>query len=143
VGIFRGALVYFGYTYCPDICPTDLTNIASALDGVGPVADSLQPLFITVDPSRDTAEVMREYAKAIHPSLLGLTGSESQVAAAAKVYRVHRRVFRLEGAASGDYLVDHSSLAYLMGPDGKFVTMFPHGTTPERMAEVLRKYLKG
>jgi protein SCO1/2 len=107
------------------------------------LAEELQPVLITVDPGRDTAEVMRDYARALHPALLGLTGTEAQVAAAAKAYQLHRRVFRLEGAEKDDYLVDHSSLAYLMGPDGRFVTMFPHGTTPERMAEVLGKYLKG
>ena len=139
----RHMLVYFGYTYCPDICPTDLTNMAAALDAIGPLAEKLQPIFITVDPGRDTVEVMRDYTRALHPALLGLTGTEAQVAAAAKAYRVHRRVFRLEGAETDDYLVDHSSLAYLMGPRGSFVTMFPHGTTPERMAEVLDKYLKG
>jgi protein SCO1 len=137
----RHMLVYFGYTYCPDVCPTDLTGMAAALDALGPLADKLQPLFITVDPGRDTASVLKDYAGAFHPALLALTGSRTQVTAAAKAYRVHRRIFRVEGAEEDDYLVDHSSLAYLMGSDGKFVTMFPHGTTPERMAKVLRKYL--
>ena len=139
----RYMLVYFGYTYCPDVCPTDLTTMAAALDALGPLTDKLHPVFITVDPGRDTAAVLRDYTRAFHPTLLGLTGSQAQVASAAKAYRVHRRIFRLEGAGKDDYLVDHSSLAYLMGPDGGFVTMFPHGTTPERMAEILRKYLAG
>jgi len=139
----RHMLVYFGYTYCPDICPTDLTNLATALDAVGPLVDKLQPLFITVDPDRDTKAVLRDYAGAFHPTLLGLTGTQEQIAGVAKAYRVHRRKFRLLGAAAEDYLVDHSSLAYLMGPDGKFVTMIPHGTQPERIAEILRKYLAG
>jgi protein SCO1 len=139
----RHMLVYFGYTYCPDVCPTDLTGLAAALDGLGRLAERVRPVFITVDPGRDTAAVLKEYTNAFHPALLGLTGTPAQVAAVAKAYRVHRRVFRLEGAAREDYLVDHSSLAYLMGPDGEFVTMFPHGTTPERMAEALRKYLAG
>ena len=137
----RHMLVYFGYTYCPDICPTDLGNLATALDDVGSLVEKLQPLFITVDPGRDTKSVLRDYAGAFHPALLGLTGTQEQIAAVAKAYRVHRRIFRLEGAGPEDYLVDHSSLAYLMGPDGKFVTMFPHGTPPERIAEILRKYL--
>lgn len=139
----RHMLIYFGYTYCPDICPTDLTGLASALDDVGPLIDKLQPLFVTVDPDRDTRQVLRDYTEAFHPALLGLTGSQEQIAAVAKAYRVHRRKFHLEGADKDEYLVDHSSLAYLMGPDGKFVTMFPHGTPPERMAEILRKYLAG
>lgn len=139
----RHMLIYFGYTYCPDICPTDLSNLAVALDEIGPLVDKLQPLFITVDPDRDTKAVLRDYAGAFHPTLLGLTGTQEQISGVAKAYRVHRRKFRLEGAPPEDYLVDHSSLAYLMGPDGKFVTMFPHGTQPERIAEILRKYLAG
>ena len=136
-------LVYFGYSYCPDICPTDLTVMAAALDRIGPLAERVQPLLISVDPERDTWRSLRDFTDAFHPALVGLTGTEAEVAAAAKAYRVHRRKFRLEGAAEGDYLVDHSTLTYLMGPDGRFVTMFPRGTPPERMAEVLRKYLSG
>ncbi|MDA0341917.1 MAG: SCO family protein [Proteobacteria bacterium] len=137
----RHMLVYFGYTFCPDVCPTDLTAIAAALDEIGPLAGKLQPLFVTVDPARDTAEVMRRYALSLHPALLGLTGTEAQVAGAAKAYRVHRRIFKVEGGDEDDYLVDHSSLTYLMGPNGQFVTMVPHGTAPERIAALLRKYL--
>ncbi len=139
----RFMLVYFGYTHCPDICPTDLAAMAAALDDIGPLAARLRPVFITLDPERDTAEVLRDYVHAFHPSLVGLTGSASQIAAAAKAYRVHRRVFRVEGGAKEDYFVDHSSLAYLMGPDGKFVTMFPHATPSARIAEILGKYLAG
>lgn len=138
----RHMLVYFGYTYCPDICPTDLTNIAAALDALGLLVDEVQPLFITVDPARDDPAAMRDYVAAIHPLILGLTGSEAAIAEAAKAYRVHRRTFRLEGADADDYLVDHSSITYLMDRHGHFVTMLPHGTPPERIAEVLRKYLR-
>ncbi|WP_323795641.1 SCO family protein [Nisaea sp.] len=134
-------LVYFGYSYCPDICPTDLTIMAAVLDSLGESADRIQPLLISVDPSRDTPEALREFTDAFHPSLIGLTGTEAEVAAAAKVYRVHRRRFQIEGMSGDDYLVDHSTLTYLMGTDGRFLSMFPRGTTPERMAEVLRKYL--
>jgi len=134
-------LIYFGYTYCPDICPTDLTVMGQALDSLGPLADRVQPLLISVDPARDTPETLAAFTDAFHPALVGLTGAEAEVAAAAKAYRVHRRKFRLDGMAGDDYLVDHSTLTYLMGPDGRFVTMFPRGTTPERMAEVLRKHL--
>lgn len=136
-------LVYFGYSYCPDICPTDLAVMGQALDGLGPLAERVQPLLISVDPARDRWETLRDFTDAFHPALVGLTGTEAEVAAAAKAYRVHRRKFRLEGAEEADYLVDHSTLTYLMGPDGRFVTMFPRGTTPERMSEVLRKYLDG
>lgn len=134
-------LVYFGYSYCPDICPTDLSVMATALDMLGDGAERIQPLFISVDPERDTPESLREFTDAFHPSLIGLTGTEADVTAAAKAYRVHRRKFQMEGMSGDDYLVDHSTLTYLMGPDGAFVTMFPRGTTGEKMAETLRKYL--
>ncbi len=134
-------LVYFGYSYCPDICPTDLTIMAAALDSLGEGAARIQPLLISVDPRRDTPEALREFTDAFHPNLIGLTGTEAQVVAAAKAYRVHRRKFQLDGMSGDDYLVDHSTLTYLMGTDGRFLSMFPRGTTSERMAEVLRKYL--
>lgn len=139
----RFMLVYFGYSYCPDICPTDLTVMAAALDGLGNLAEKVQPLLISVDPVRDTPEGLRSFTDAFHPDLVGLTGTEAEVAAAAKAYRVHRRKFQPEGAAGDDYLVDHSTLTYLMDPEGGFLTMFPRGTTPERMTEVLKKYLAG
>tara|TARA_E500000318_G_scaffold93344_1_gene92391 strand:- start:3649 stop:4245 length:597 start_codon:yes stop_codon:yes gene_type:complete len=134
-------LVYFGYSYCPDICPTDLTIMAAALDSLGESADRVQPLLISVDPSRDTPEVLREFTDAFHPDIIGLTGREAEVVAAAKAYRVHRRKFQMEGMSGDDYLVDHSTLTYLMGPDGRFVTMFPRGTTAEKMTKTLRKYI--
>lgn len=136
-------LVYFGYSYCPDICPTDLAVVGQALDSLGPLVERVQPLLISVDPERDRWESLAAFTDAFHPALVGLTGTEAEVAAAAKAYRVHRRKFRLDGASEDDYLVDHSTLTYLMGPDGRFVTMFPRGTTPARMTEVLRKYLSG
>ncbi|UUX49744.1 SCO family protein [Nisaea acidiphila] len=139
----RFMLVYFGYSYCPDICPTDLAIMAAALDELGPLSGKIQPLLITVDPARDTPEGLLAFTDAFHPDLVGLTGSEAEIAAAARAYRVHRRKFWLEGSSGDDYLVDHSTLTYLMGPDGSFVTMFPRGTGPERMTEVLRKYLAG
>ncbi len=139
---FRGRfmLVYFGYTQCPDVCPTDLWAIGQALDRLGPLAVNVQPLFVTVDPARDTADLMAEYAKSFHPNLIGLTGSEEEIAAVTRAYRVHRRkVLRSPGDV--DYLVDHGSLTYLMGPDGRFVTLFPHGSSVETIAAALRTYL--
>ena len=137
----RHMLVYFGYTYCPDICPTTLQSMIAALDELGPLAERVQPVFVTVDPGRDTPEVLADYVAAFHPRLIGLTGSESEIRAAARVYRVHRRKVVTADGDAEDYLVDHGSLTYLMGPDGGFVTLFPFQTGPERMAEVLRKYL--
>jgi protein SCO1 len=140
---FRGRflLVYFGYTRCPDLCPLGLDAVVGALDLLGPEASRLQPLFVTVDPASDTPEALRRYLADFDPRLLGLTGSEAQVRAAARAYRVHRRLVRPRDG--GEPLVDHGSLTYLMGPDGGFLTLFPHGTTAERMAEVARTYLAG
>jgi protein SCO1/2 len=113
-------LVYFGYTYCPDVCPTTLSAVADALDKLGPKADRLQPLFITVDPKRDTPEVVKQYAAAFGPRIIGLTGSTPQIAAAAKAYRVYYAEHRT-GPGPDDYSMDHSSVLYLMGPDGRFI----------------------
>lgn len=135
-------LVYFGYSYCPDICPTDLAVMAAALDTLGEGAERIQPLLISVDPRRDTPEALGEFTDAFHPNLIGLTGTEAEVAVAAKAYRVHRRKFQMEGMSGDGYLVDHSTLTYLMGPDGRFVTMFPRGTTAEKMVKTLRKYIR-
>jgi protein SCO1/2 len=141
---FRGRfmLVYFGYTTCPDICPTDLQVIADALDRLGPAASRVQPVFVTVDPGRDTPAVLRDYLANFRPDLIGLTGSEAQIGAAAKAYKVHRVKVPMDGAAGhDDYLVNHSATTYLMGPDGRFVTLFPHGTGADAMAARLATYV--
>jgi protein SCO1/2 len=119
---FRGKymLVYFGYTFCPDVCPTTLTEVADAMDKLGAKADKLQPIFITVDPKRDTPQVIKQYAAAFSPRLVGLTGSPDQIATVAKEYRVYYAEHRT-GPGPNDYAMDHSSVLYLMGPDGKFV----------------------
>lgn len=140
---FRGKfmLVYFGYTYCPDICPTDLYIMSQALEQIGPAADKIQPVFITVDPERDTPDLLKEYVANFHPNLTGLSGSEAQIRKAAKAYRVHRVRVPQPDSDPDEYLVNHSSLTYLMGPDGNFVSLIPHGTSSERMAEILAKYV--
>ncbi len=140
---FRGRfmLVYFGFTRCTDTCPVDLPVIAQALDGLGPLAEKIAPLFISVDPVNDTPAVMATYLANFHPRLVGLSGSEIEIAAAAKAYKVHRRKLMQAHHETGDYTIDHGSLTYLMGPDGRFLTLLPHGTSAERMAAVLRKYL--
>lgn len=140
---FRGRLmlVYFGYTYCPDVCPTSLSAIAEALDMLGEGAEEIVPIFITVDPERDKAEDMRDYVAAFHPRLVGLTGSVEQVAAAAKSYRVFFAKVREEGDDPDDYLVDHSAYTYLMDRDGKYLTHFPHGIDPGEMARRLAESL--
>jgi protein SCO1 len=142
---FRGSwlLVQFGYTGCPDLCPLSLDTLARALDLLGPAAAArVQPLFVTVDPARDTPGALAAFVPAFHPRLVGLTGSEPEIRAVAKAYRVHRRKVLTDPARPDDYLIDHGSFTYLMGPDGRFVTLFPYGTPAERMAEVIGGYLE-
>lgn len=137
---FRGKymLIYFGYTFCPDVCPTSLNTLADALERLGPKADRVQPLFITVDPKRDTQDVVKQYAAAFGTRIIGLTGSQEQVAAAAKAYRVFYREHRT-GDGPNDYSMDHSSILYLMGPDGTFITPIRAEQPPEDIAATLRK----
>ncbi len=135
---FRGRLmlVYFGYTYCPDVCPLGLTTIAEAIDQLpAEDRDQVVPLFITVDPERDTVAVMKDYVGAFSDRLVGLTGSAAQVDAAVRAYRVYAR--KGESDADGTYLVDHSTFTYLMDRDGRYLAHFGHSATPEEMAKRL------
>ena len=140
---FRGKwlLVYFGYTHCPDVCPTTLTDIAEALDQLGPLAARIQPLFITIDPERDSPQGMAEYVKAFDDRIIGLTGTPSAIAAAAKQYRVYYK--KLPSESSDDYLMEHSAFVYVMGPDGRYVTLFSpqQGQKADRMAARLRQLM--
>jgi protein SCO1/2 len=139
---FRGKLmlVEFGYTFCPDICPLGLQLFADVLDRLGPDADALQAVFITVDPARDTTEVLRSYIDHFSPRILGLRGTEEEVAAAAKAYRVYYKL-GADRATNPNYLVDHSAILFLMDRDGKFVTHFTHETPPERVVAAIRARL--
>ncbi len=134
---FRGRwmLVYFGYTHCPDACPTALNDMANALDLLGPQRRRVAPLFITVDPERDTPAVMRDYVQAFGTQIMGLTGTTAQVEAAEKEYRVYAAKHPTK---DGGYDMDHSSIIYLMDPAGKFVAIFNNGTNPQEMAERIR-----
>lgn len=139
---FRGQymLVNFGYTYCPDVCPLGLQVMAQALDMLPEEkAQKITPIFITVDPARDTVEQMKNYVGFFHPRMVGLTGTPEQVAGAAKAYRVYYK--KVESESAADYLMDHSAIIYLMGPDGNYLANFTHETPPERMAETLDKML--
>jgi len=137
---FRGRfmLVYFGYTNCPDVCPTTLATIAKAMDELGPEAARIAPLFVTVDPARDTPKALRDYLSAFGPRFIGLTGSPAAVGKVAREYRVF---FRKEPGAPGSYAVDHSSTIYLMGPGGVFVTNYDESVGPDGLARDLRKRL--
>ncbi|MEM7191918.1 MAG: SCO family protein [Pseudomonadota bacterium] len=139
---FRGRymLVFFGFTHCPDVCPAELQVMSAALDDIGDKADKVVPIFISVDPERDTPEIVSAYVENFGPNFVGLTGTPEAVADAAKAYRVTYKKFQDETMGES-YSVDHSALLYLMGPDGEFVTYFPYGTSPERMSDTLRRYL--
>lgn len=139
---FRGRymLVFFGFTHCPDICPAELQVMSAALDALGPKADSVVPIFITLDPERDTQAAMAAYVKNFGPRFVGLTGSSEQIAAAAKAYRVAYSKFQ-QDKTSSDYSIDHSALVYLMGKNGEYITHFAYGTPASQMTETLRRYL--
>lgn len=140
---FRGRflLIYFGYASCPNICPTNLEIMAEALDQLGGVADRVQPVFISVDPDRDLPQVLAKFVANFHPRLIGLTGTEKQIASVAKAYRIYRGKIRLPEMKKDEYLVTHTPTTFLMGPDGKFLTLFPHDTDPEFMGKTLGRYL--
>ncbi len=137
---FRGRfmLVYFGYSYCPDICPTTLAVMADALEKLGSKAERVVPVFVTVDPERDTSRVLKAYLKAFGPRFLGLTGDAKAVAAAAHAWRVYYQKRPLVG---GGYAMDHSSHIYLMGPDGKFIAIYDETLGPDGLAEALKKQI--
>lgn len=137
-------LVYFGYSFCPDICPTDLQLIGQALDQLTPdeLADT-QALFVSVDPERDTPQQLAGYVGLFHPSIRGLTGTPDQVAAAAKAYRAYYKKVSAEEAGTSDYLMDHSAFIYLMDRQGRFVRVFGHGVDPKEMVEWVRKVRSG
>jgi protein SCO1 len=133
-------LVYFGYTSCPDVCPTTLSDVAGALASLGSRADRIQPVFITVDPKRDTPGVLAGYTSLFSPRLVGLTGSPDAIAKAAKEYRVYYAEHRT-GPGPNDYAMDHSSTLYLMAPDGHFITTIRAEQQPAAMASDIASHL--
>ena len=135
---FRGKLmiVYFGYTYCPDVCPTDLMAITQALDALGPAAEGVQPVFITIDPERD-AKVLADYVSSFHHSMVGLTGSPDEIRAVANSYKAF--YVKVPDERSGEYSIDHAGIIYLMGRNGEYLGFMPPQTNPDRLTEILRK----
>jgi len=135
---FRGRwmLVYFGYSFCPDVCPTELQTMVAALDELGPLASKVAPLFITVDPARDHGQALADYTKLFDDRLIGLTGTPAQIADVTRAYRVYYA--RVNVKDSSTYLMDHSSFIYLMGPDGKLRALFKQGTKGAELADALR-----
>jgi protein SCO1/2 len=134
----RPFLVFFGYTHCPDICPTTLFDVSEIMRLLGPDAGRTAALFITVDPERDTPAVMKDYLSSFDPHLRGLTGDPAKVAEAEKVYRVYAKKVPTDGS---DYTMDHTALVYLMDKQGRFVAPFNLKRRPEDAAADLRKYL--
>ncbi len=147
---YRGKLmlIAFGYTYCPDVCPTGLAAMAAAMDSLGEQADWVQPIFITIDPERDTADVLKEYVDAFHPKLIGLTGTPRQIADAAKGYRVYyNKTYppkdEEQNESDDDYMMGHTTSIYLVGTDGKGLAVFNFGmaaTAVGEMADRIRHF---
>lgn len=134
----RHTLIYFGFARCPDVCPSALQVMSAALDQIGEDAKHISPILITLDPERDTPEVLASYVSAFHPRLVGLTGTPEAVANAARAYRVFHQKVDQPGSAA-DYTIDHSSIIYLMDAKGQFVTHFTHATPVDVMAKRLRE----
>lgn len=131
----KWSVVFFGFTYCPDVCPVTLQTLAAVKQLMGPQGDALQVVLITIDPARDTPASMKAYLDSVGlPGAVGLTGTPTQITAAAKAYRV----FFAKRGVGDDYLIDHSTIAYLMGPDGQFAAPIPYGLSPERTAAIIR-----
>ena len=131
-------IVYFGYTFCPDVCPADLLAITQALDALGPAAEGIQPVFVTIDPERDT-RLLKDYVAAFHPRLIGLTGSPEEIRKVANSYRAFYA--KLPGESGEEYSIDHAGVIYLIGRDGEYLGFMPPQTGPEKLTEVLRNYL--
>ena len=137
-------LMVFGYTFCPDVCPTELSTVTAAFDGYasefGDLPEEIKAYFVTIDPERDTQEQMALYMSNFHPRMVGLTGTPEQIKKAAGAYRIYYAKVKDEGSAA-EYLMDHSALIFLMGPDGEYLTHFSYGTPPEAITASLKKYL--
>ncbi len=136
---FRGKLmlVFFGYAHCPDVCPTELQTMSAVMDKLGPEAAKVAPIFISVDPKRDTPEALSGYMKNFDSRIAGLTGNQNEIADVAKAYRVYYR--KAGDGGGGDYTVDHSAFVYLMDGEGKYLTHFTFNTTPDSMLAVIKK----
>jgi len=134
-------LIYFGYSYCPDICPTGLGGITRALTLLGPLREKIQPIFITIDPERDTVEHLNLYMQNFDPAFIALTGTAEQIEGVKKTFKVFSKK-RHDQQGYSDYLMDHSSFVYVMGPGNTYLTHFTHATPPQEMAEKLKTFLK-
>ena len=148
---FRGSylLIFFGYTHCPDICPTALTIIGTVMTQLGSRSKKVQPLFITLDPGRDTYQVLAKYVPYFHPRLIGLTGSEDQIETVSKTYFVRSQKYIPETTPNkntkdtdANYLLDHTAASYLLGTTGTGLALFHHGTPPEEIVKTIRHFIE-
>ncbi|HER26196.1 MAG TPA: SCO family protein [Rhodospirillales bacterium] len=135
----RYMLIYFGYTFCPDVCPTSLAVMTEALEMIGDKADKVTPIFISVDSERDTPEQMKMYIGYFHPRMVGLSGTVDQITEVTKAYKAY--FTKVSDDGEEDYLMDHSSIIYLIGPDGQYVSHFSYGTDASEMAKRLMEIL--
>ncbi len=135
------AIVSFGFTHCPDICPTTVQTISEVLEALGSAAERIQPVFITIDPERDTVERMKDYHEGFDKRFWMLTGSVTAIAKTAKAYKVGYR--KMKPATDGSYQVNHTALIYLMGPKGQYMTHFPYSITPNKMVQALKNWMSG
>jgi protein SCO1/2 len=138
---FRGKLVllYFGYTFCPDVCPADLLAIGRLVQALGKDGETVQPVFVTLDPKRDTQAILRDYAAAFHPRFVALRGSEQETRRIATAYKVYYE--KVTPPGSSTYVIDHTAFIFLLDREGRYVAFFPPGTTVERMAVMMREAL--
>jgi cytochrome oxidase Cu insertion factor (SCO1/SenC/PrrC family) len=138
---FRGKLmlIYFGYTFCPDVCPTDLMTIAQAVDSLGEAGAAIQPIFITIDPERDSVARLADYVSSFHQRLIGLTGTPADIRKVALAYKAYYA--KKENGRGEDYTIDHTGVTYLVGRKGQYLGFVPPQTTPERLVEVIRGQL--
>lgn len=132
-------LIYFGFTYCPAICPTELQKITAALNTLGEKGKVIQPIFVTVDPGRDTPEKMKGYVSSFHPSLIGLSGTQGQIDGVLKEYKIYAA--RVQDPAITEYTMDHSSLIYFMAPDDRLLRIFKMDDTAQSMADTISRWL--
>lgn len=137
----RYSLIYFGFTHCPDICPTSLLVMANSIDDLGDKAEQILPVFISVDPERDTQDAMAQYVSNFHPRLVGVTGTPEQIKHLAQVYKVYFSKVEQPDSAI-DYLVDHSGFIFLMNPQGEYITHFPHNVAQQELTATLRGHIK-
>jgi protein SCO1/2 len=136
-GLYR--LIYFGYTSCPDACPTELQIMGQAVDSLGAAGQKVQPIFITIDPARDTAKQLAAYVPQFDKRLVGLTGTPLQIAEVARAFKV----YYAKGDDGPNYAMNHSSFVYLMDPKGKFLTVFSSDTDADKMAQAIKGYMGG